>query len=383
MSKSALQLFKQAGIGDYLMQGLQGQGSEAQNYLVRGGAGALAGGLGMGAASYMGGDEEDPHRGRNAMGSALQGALLGGAAGVGTNALLSSRKPELSPHMQELKDQAAQHGYELDTNPYGYNHPGGQAMINLTHGSTGNAALAGAGVGIAGGMYNDRRTGAAALAAAPSAAFGHRPMTNPGTPAVPPVPPTYGPDEFKNYMMGLRGKLSDGAKDKFMRDTVNGNKSGQGLSHQEIKEMTEAIGLDNSPGHNPSATGRQDPISWLKKKLNIGGDYAGDLQRDMAMNRPGHYTPSDHGPIQSTLNRMSPQAAALYKGMKQTAGNIATHGPIPLGTAKRSLMHAGGYGLGGAAIGAGLQYGGRKAVDAYIGGQYPQEQLEAWNNPGQ
>lgn len=329
MSKSALKLFKQAGIGDYIMQGLQGQGSTAQNYLTRGGAGALAGGLGMGLSSYMGSEDDDPHKIRNALAGGMTGAALGGGLGLGANAIQDFMNPKsgMPPRMQQLQDQAASKGEQLDTNPFGYNHPIGQTGINLTHGSPAAAAGIGAGAGIGLGQYRDSK-GVAAISQRMKDANIPRNTT-----------------AYTDFLSQIKEDHTDAHKKLWVENQANNNPD---FDIGRIKEHEADLGLNTKPG------------------------WAEGLRRDMDLNRGTYH--NRMGPLTSGQNAMEKLKASLT-----AAGG---HFPGGLGSAKRGLGRAAGRGLTGAGVALGGEFAGRGLMDSYMNMKYSPEQLEAWNSGG-
>lgn len=130
---TALELFKKAGLEDYLQSGAIGAG---------------LGAAGMGAASYIGGAGKKD-RGTNALKDALKGALLGGTAGAGVQGVkdLGSSIFGDSQPIQALKDQAAAGGQTLDVRPHSQAHPLEYAASKVTGTPFGAAGATAGGAG--------------------------------------------------------------------------------------------------------------------------------------------------------------------------------------------------------------------------------------------
>lgn len=115
---TALELFKRAGIEDYLQSGAIGAG---------------LGAAGMGAASYLGGSSDDKNRGKNALKDALKGALLGGVAGAGYEGVKGLGNHLLSNSAERSAQDFAAGRPELDTRPYSRAHPIESTVANVAN----------------------------------------------------------------------------------------------------------------------------------------------------------------------------------------------------------------------------------------------------------
>lgn len=328
---SALELFKHAGIEDYIKPGLMGAG---------------IGAAGMGLASMFGGeDDESPEQKRSRiLGNILKGTALGGAAGAGYQAVKSnffSPDSGLSPQVKSLQDQLFQRkGQQLDTRPFGEAHPIQQQLVNATHQSPVTDAALGAGVGA--GLTTHRNFSASRL----------WDKLNEG-----------GKDGGKEK--GKAGKTNvtaqQMANDKF---TGIGGKTAL-PAHLKTRIMEKLMA---------SSEGKVQPQRMMNAMQMHGKqNYAQDIA-NMERSARGGFQASQ-GRLPSWLGGAQEPAWSTAARQKLVNGAGQTMGPFALNSIGRY-----GKSMGiGAGVGMAAGAAGRLGVDAMIGAQYPREQLQAWN----
>lgn len=125
---TALELFKTAGLEDYLQSGAVGAG---------------LGAAGMGLGSYMFGDHKKD-RGKNALKDALKGALLGGAAGAGYEGIKDVGANLFRTPGRLDANELANSNPELDTRTHAQGHPIESAALSASAISPYTTAGAGA-----------------------------------------------------------------------------------------------------------------------------------------------------------------------------------------------------------------------------------------------
>jgi len=160
----ALTIFKNAGLSDYLNpDAIKGYMSNLSPYAKAGLTGAGVGAAGMGLASLFGGEEDESGGDKisRILGNMLKGTALGGAAGLGGQAVYENFfKPNagLPPGIADLKEKLKNRtGQELDTQPFGVHHPIEQAAVTATHQSPAFDATVGGAAGVGANYMQGRK----------------------------------------------------------------------------------------------------------------------------------------------------------------------------------------------------------------------------------
>lgn len=391
---SALALFKQAGIEEYLKPGLMGAG---------------LGAAGMGLASMFGGDDnETPAEKRSRMlKSVLQGGLLGGIGGAGFGAakkhLFNSEPPD---YLQQLNQSSIGKGNgPIDTKPFGVNHPlAQQLLINPTHADASTAGWLGAGLGT-GAVWNQGRkaknlfntamekitgsslkdgkvmgTGGGAYDGTTGDLGGGpaRPGKGsaPGSPATPPVDPkaalnakafglgTHGTDSSAGVRQRLIEKALATGGGKVDQRTIQQMLESQGLGGNNVEQLSRKMF-----NQSQAELGQYKAHPMFEKEMAVPQGQRGFLEKIKA---------SIGEKLQS--KGMGGRIGNAIQGTREAVRNSVgqTMGMNALNTAARYGKGA----LGGAAAGIGAQQLGRLGVDAYMGMKYSPEQLAAWSSMG-
>ena len=408
---SALTIFKHAGVseklgfdlgqlGQKLQQGWNGISPYAQKGLI----GAGIGGLGMGAASLMGGDDE------NLGSNVLKGMALGGAGGLGYQAIRDkwfNPNSGLTPELAALQQKARQKGEELDMNSYGTHHPVKATLKHWVDPENSPISPTGAALGGVGINALKSRTARAAIGAGKDGQ--HMPLF--------PADPSKGGGLAQNI-----SNLSTGTKQRVMENLAHragalpGDRAGiekflttakmvpKGADQDAMvsKILNE---LDAGQGKFSNAAIRDSSVpQWLDKMVSKirGKAQYNTPQPGAALGLPKQTLRWRLGNI---ADRMAHQATSAAKVLNpfnnQTLegqtnwgaklNNIlgkakGANSPTPY--ALRNMVRYGKYGAGAAAGTALLQHGGNMVGDAltnftprWMGGYSP-EQLEVWNRGG-
>jgi hypothetical protein len=410
---NALGIFKQAGVanklgfdlgqlGQSLQQGWNGISPYAKSGLI----GAGLGGLGMGAASMLGGDNE--HMG----GNILKGMALGGAGGLGYQAVQNKWfNPDkgMTPELAQLKQRAAQKGEELDMHPFGYNHPISAGVKHYLDPK--NSPISPTGAGAAGmgvnAILNQRAKGF--LTSSSKEGKKYLPMADEGGPSI--------AGNISNLSQGTRQRvLEQLAKNKSITSNMDPSKlqdfvelSNFGGANKDVSRMTSKImnelGAANGTFSRAGLRKQIDPNhmfgdsaipalhryignnrvgNWLTDKLmsgaqklnasslnnpNIGGKiHANALGR--AAQRLGQ---SSMNPFSERTLEQSQIGAKMNNALGQMTGN-----PY----AMRNLVRYGKYGGTAAATTYGAQHVGNRIADAITHMTTSPEQLEVWRQGG-
>lgn len=339
---SALELFKRAGIEDYIKPGLVGAG---------------IGGAGMGLASMFGGEDgETPgDKRKRILGNMLKGTALGGAAGLGYQGLKDLAGSTQDPGIQGLKDKLmGRTGKELDTEPFGVHHPGAQKLVNLTHADTTTDAAVGAGVGGTGTAVNGFR-GQRAFDAARADALKHNiPLAEQG-------------DHMANHAAGIS---SQGVKQRVLEKMLE-SQNGQGATHspgggvQQVHNWMDKLHLGSSDVHQQQLN--------AGKNLNMANSAQGKFQAT-PYEIPAWATNPDPRTWNSGATTAEPRWS---QGVREWAANRAGSANHPFAGASAGRYLRNSAGTAAAFAAAGVL--GRTAVDNTVFRGYDPEQLQAWN----
>jgi hypothetical protein len=425
---NALQLFKKAGIEDYLKPGLLGAG---------------VGAAGMGLASMFGGDDNETpsERRHRILSHLLQGAALGGATGVGLQAF-NSRNAGNPSDVQAILDRAKAKGETLDTAPYGVHHPIGQLGINATHGDYTKGGVTG---GILGLLKNRKLNREA------TSLFNENQKSFGGNPAKPVrgagAPSGMSLEDRVKHLGTKQISKNPAVNQRLMEQALQ---AGNGrVDVKTIREMLERQNVHTDPTkidalarklHNETqrvtgnyqaprlgAAATEALHNQRPSIANPGGGYGNQqllgavpktwsnlpkrilstFGKGLDETKPGQeFTPA-YGPATSALgssvlngaNRLGRAGNAVsgavarqlgmqngqswgdgLQNLRSSAGNLAgkTTGMYGLRNAGRMV----GYGGAGAAAGVGAQYLGKQLVDKMVGSGVSPEQLELWNRGG-